>query len=193
MTKKKAKPGSGKAGKFNAQQKRFAALLLADPNENQTKAYMTAYDCTNEKAAAASASRLLKNASLRAYIDEKRDAMLRKRFEASQERIVEEIACLGFSRVSDFTRFDGKTVEFKSFDEIPPQLLGAVSSIEKDGDKIRLKFHKKEKALEMLARWKKMFGEKLLLDTSDTLNAFLKELSGRTLGPPSQRNQSAPA
>ncbi len=54
------------------QQKAFADYLLTDPGQNATQAYLKAYPKSTAKAAESSASDLLRNPKVAAYLDEER-------------------------------------------------------------------------------------------------------------------------
>lgn len=195
-TKKKAKKKAAKAagpGEPNANQKLFVELLLASHPRNQGKAYMGAYGGTNENAAWASASRLLRDAKVKAYLERREAEIFNVRFVPTQERIAAELSAVANARLSDFAKWDGKGgLSFKSLDQVPVELHGAIKSVQtektKDGEqRIKVWFHDKTKALELLGRHKKMFSDSLTLEAGDTLSQFLREMSGSTLGPPSMR------
>lgn len=60
------------ATQLTEKQKAFCDYLLTDPEQNQTKAYLHAYPKSSEAAAAVSASKLLKNPKVEAYLAEAR-------------------------------------------------------------------------------------------------------------------------
>lgn len=199
-TKKKAAAGKKKTTKkgasrgLNANQRLFVELYLATQPRNGTQAYKSAYGVTDDKVAWAAASRLLSTVKVKEHLEKREAEIFNERFAITQDRIAEEMAVLAYSRPTDFGHWDGKQFVVKSFEDIPDALMGAVKSIRsdktKDGEsRVYLTFYNKEKALELLGRYKKMFKEELTLEAGDTLSQLLNELSGRTLGPPSERGE----
>ncbi|MCL9971119.1 terminase small subunit [Anoxybacillus kestanbolensis] len=86
-------------------QKRFADEYLIDLNATQA-AIRAGY---SPRSAAEQASRLLKNAKVRAYIDE-RMAELSKRTGVNQERILRELARIAFVNAPDLINMADATV-----------------------------------------------------------------------------------
>jgi len=95
-----------------------------------------------------------------------------KRTEITVDQVVKEIAALAFSRMTDFVKFDGKFLSYKSFDELNDGQLAAFQTlqvkrhIEKtsgggaDGqpvDSVTIKLADKTKNLELLGRHLGMF------------------------------------
>lgn len=72
-------------------QKMFAEEYVADPELNASRAYMKIYrNCKSEKAAAASASRMLANANVSAYV---RELMLKRseRLKYTQDDVLKDL------------------------------------------------------------------------------------------------------
>lgn len=180
---------------LNAKNKQAIELYLSKNPRNGGEAYMQAHPGVKNKSVASAAfTRLLKSVKGKAYLEKREKEIFAKRFEVTQDNIAREISVVANARASDFYNFDGKKCEFKSFDEIPVELHGAIKSIETDTvsgitTKIKVVFHNKDKALELLARHKGMLNDKstLTVEAGDTLKAFLEGVSGKTLGPPGLR------
>ncbi|KJE27341.1 terminase small subunit [Geobacillus kaustophilus] len=91
--------------KLNEKQKRFADEYLIDLNATQA-AIRAGY---SPRSAAEQASRLLKNAKVRAYIDE-RMAELSRRTGVNQERILRELARIAFVNAPDLINMEDATI-----------------------------------------------------------------------------------
>lgn len=75
---------------------------------NGTKSYRVAYpDCNSDESAAVNASRLLRNAKINAYI-EQRMKEREMRTEITQDKVLYELAKIGFADIGDFLEY--KTV-----------------------------------------------------------------------------------
>lgn len=96
-------------------QKRFADEYLIDLNA--TRAYKTAYlACKNENAAAASASKLLRNPKVTTYIAEKQQA-LQQKTQITQERVLQEYAKLAFFDPRKLFDDQGKPLDITQLDD----------------------------------------------------------------------------
>ena len=73
--------------------------------------------------------------------------------EITKQRVLEELAAIGFARASDFYGWD----EGQLRQPIPDRADGAVASIETTGKGIKLKFHDKLKALKLLCELMGLF------------------------------------
>lgn len=113
------------------------------------------------------ASQLLGNARVWGEI---RKAMAKReeRTKVTQDRVVRELALLGFSDLKDYITIDDLTgaIQAKGFEEMPGETSRALQSIQEDRvikedadgkkttvyDKVKFKTHDKIRALEILAR-----------------------------------------
>lgn len=91
--------------RLTEKQKRFADEYLIDLNATQA-AIRAGY---SSKTAGEQASRLLKNAKVRAYIDE-RMAELSRRTGVNQERILRELARIAFVNAPDLINMEDATI-----------------------------------------------------------------------------------
>lgn len=112
-------------------------------------------------------SRLLANASVQQRIAELR-AVREERTRVTQDRVVRELALLGFSDLQNYITIDKLTgaIQAKGFEDMPPEESRALQSIKEDRaikesadgkgvtvyDKVSFKMHDKIRALEILAR-----------------------------------------
>lgn len=183
-------------------QKRFVEEYLIDLNA--TRAYKVAYPSVKrDETAAAAAARMLRNVKVSEYIAKRQDD-LQRRTEITQERVLQELAAIAFSKATDYAHVVEKKVEI-STDNGPVPVLdqngdpvlyrtieleltenlndtqkAAVASMKKGRDGLEVKTHDKLKALELLGRHIGMFGGKTDLDMEEQRLriAALKEKTG---------------
>ena len=67
----------------------------------------------------------------------------------SPQRILKELAAIGFARVPDYMEFNGGDVQLK---ELKPLQRAAIASVEKTSTGLKVKFYDKMKALELLGK-----------------------------------------
>ena len=144
-------------------QKRFADEYIIDLNA--TRAYKVAYpNVKNDETAKAAASRLLTNVNVKAYIDNLIYERA-KRTEVTQDRVVKELAKIGFAKITDYVEIGyGGIVKVKATDDIPKDKVGAIAGIKEGQNGIEIKMNDKVKALELLGRHLGMFTDKLQVD-----------------------------
>ncbi|MCF8034678.1 MAG: terminase small subunit [Desulfarculaceae bacterium] len=143
----------------NIEQRKFIDHLLADPKMVAYKAYMRAYG-VNAGTARRNASRLLTNADIQAAIQARAD-QLAEQAEIKIEALLLELANIAHSDIADIVDLKDGTLTVYNLDELPPGASRLISEISREpskfGDKIKVKLYSKEKALEMLGRYKGMF------------------------------------
>ena len=121
----------------------------------------------SKKTAYSQGQRLLKNVEIQKRIAELR-AKREERTKVTQDRVVKELALLGFSDLKDYITIDNLTgaIQAKGFEEMPGETSRALQSIKEDRvikedadgskttvyDKVSFKTHDKIRALEILAR-----------------------------------------
>lgn len=170
-------------------QKIFINEYLIDLNA--TRAYKVAYPNVKKTETAAQAgSRLLRNVNVSAYLAERMKER-EKRTEITQDSVVEELAAIAFSKVSDYakviekqaviTNEDGDRIPLYDEDGIPVMVndvklqltdnlsesqLKALSGIKQGKFGIEVSICDKLKALELLGKHLGMFTEKLKIDNT---------------------------
>lgn len=170
-------------------QKKFCDEYLID--FNATQAYMRAgYAVKDDTVAAQNASRLLRNAKVIKYIEQRKKART-KRIEVSQDKVIAELAKIAFANTTDYVQIEtkgkSKKVIVKDTNSLDDEQLAAISSIKEGSNGIEVKLHDKQKALELLARHLGMFNDKVqvvaqvdvdnkITYTDDELNGRIKEL-----------------
>lgn len=177
------------AEKLTPKQKRFCDEYLIDLNA--TQAYLRAGYKVSETVAGVNANRLLKNAKIAPYIAQ-RQADLQKKTEITQEKVLQELAKIGFADIKQYLEFktvktpvvvDGEKVldymmivDAKDSNEVDGAAIAEVS-IGKDGT-FKLKLHDKLSALDKLGKHLGLFekGSSAMNDgEDDPLTAALKE------------------
>lgn len=151
--------------KLTAKQKIFVDEYLVDLNA--TRAYKVAYpSCKKEETAAQAGSRLLRNVKVKEYID-KRMKDREKRTEITQDKVLKELAAIGFAVITDYVEVEDKgkykDVIIKATKDISPDKVAAIASIKQGANGIEVKLHNKVEALRDIGRHLGMFADTLKL------------------------------
>jgi len=145
--------------KLTPKQARFIEEYLIDLNATQA-AIRAGY---KETTAYAIGAENLKKPQIAAKIAAEMAARSR-RTEITQDRVLTELAKIGFADISDFVAVEGVggflQVRVKPTADVPPEKLGAVAAIKNGAYGIEIKLNDKVKALELLGRHLGMFQEK---------------------------------
>lgn len=168
--------------KLTDKQKIFIDEYLVDLNA--TRAYKVAYpSCKKEETANVNASRLLRNAKVKEYV-EKRMKDREKRTEITQDKVLQELSKIAFANGSDFAKVvqksymrpkldsDGnltgeveevfyKDVELIPTDDLSEDKRKAISAIKQTKFGIEVASCDKVRALELLGRHLGMFTDKV--------------------------------
>lgn len=180
-------------GAITEKQKRFADEWLVDLNG--TRAYKAAYPSVKkDETARVNASRLLTNANVKTYIQE-RQKEREKRTEITQDSVLRELALIAFAKASDYAKVvekdamvevdgnmvpvldeDGNQVKYRTVepiltDELTEDQKKAIAVIKKGRDGFEIKPYSKIQALELLGKHLGMFTEKVEVKNT-TPNAF---------------------
>lgn len=189
--------------KLTKNQKVFCDEYLIDLNA--TRAYKAAYtNVKKDETAAVNGSRLLRNAKVETYINGKMKER-EKRTEITQDKVLKELAKIGFANMTDFARIveesymepildasgnktGDKEVFYKKVDiietkEIPLDKIGAIAGIKQGANGIEIKTNDKVKALELIGRHLGMFTDNLdiTLEKSEKLADIIDQLGGEGL------------
>lgn len=160
-------------------QKRFVDEYLIDLNA--TRAYKVAYpNVKKDTVAATNGGRLLRNAEIKEYI-EKRIKERERRTEITQDMVLKELAAIAFIDITEIVNTDGEEVYIKPTATLSDMKKKAISSIKQTKDGIEIKFHDKEKALEMLGRHLGMFKDKVEVSGDMKVNNPYAELTTEDL------------
>ena len=172
-------------------QKIFADEYLIDLNA--TRAYKVAYPrVKNEETAAAAGARLLRNVKVVEYVQKRMDERA-QRTEITQDRVLQELAKLGFFDIRRLFDDSGKPLDITGLDdetaaciaglEVMDVYEGTGEDKEFVGYVKKYKLSDKLKALELIGRHLGMFKDKLelsgALDTEKTkLDDLLQQMRG---------------
>ncbi len=185
--------------KLTRNQKVFCDEYLIDLNA--TRAYKAAYkNVKKDETAAVNGSRLLRNANVKRYIQDKMKAR-EKRTEITQDKVLKELAKIGFANAADYARVvereyeedvigeDGKVIgkEIKTYkvveieltDSLDKSKQAAIAGIKEGRNGIEVKLNDKVKALELIGRHLGMFTDKVEVDMdagTEKLDCILKQL-----------------
>ncbi len=182
-------------------QKLFADEYLIDLNA--TRAYKAVYkNCKSDEAAAVNANRLLRNAKVAEYI-EQRMKDRERRTEITQDKVLNELAAIAFSNGSDFAQVvdepiiisgsyvmdpdTGKlktwdTVRITPTDQLPEDKKKAIAGIKMGKNGIEVATCDKVRALELLGRHLGMFKDKIelsgLSEEKSKLDSLITQIRG---------------
>lgn len=114
---------------------------------------------------------------------EKRMKERERRTEITQDRVLTELAKIGFADVTDFLSIEHDEVKIKSTTEIPTHKLGAIAAVKEGTKGIEIKLNDKGKALELIGRHLGMWTDRIDVNvkTSEKLDDIMKQLGGEGL------------
>lgn len=141
--------------KLSAKHARFVEEYLIDLNGAQA-AIRSGY---SPAAAKEIASRLLTNANVKAALD-KAMANRSKRTGINQDRVLQELAKIGFADMSKFVEWGPNGMTLKNSAELSPEDTACVSEVSESKGKTTkrsIKLHDKKGCLELLGRHLGMF------------------------------------
>jgi phage terminase small subunit len=146
---------------LTARQERFVQEYLVDLNATQAAkraGYSTASRCAG--------SQIMSRPNVRQAIDHCLDERTHE-YRVEHDRIIQELAALGFAQIADFVSIDGETVKWTSFDDLPRMKRAAVKKIkhgkhygktgELIGETIEMELEPKVRSLELLGKHVGMF------------------------------------
>ena len=83
----------------------------------------------------------------------RKEAIVGRKQEAmNRERVLRELAAIGFARLDTYLQIRNGELVVKDTDAMTPQELAAVASVERSSTGLKLKFYDKMKALELLGK-----------------------------------------
>jgi phage terminase small subunit len=154
------------------QQQDFVRELLSDPEQNRTKAYQRAYNCSEATAPAAGSRLVLKSPRIDAAIRAGK-ALLGHKLDITAERVLEEIAKLAFANPADYFTIQEDGSAFVDLSALTRDQAAAIAEIivdeyvEGKGEdtrnikRVKIKLVDKGVNLERLGRNLKLFTDKL--------------------------------
>jgi phage terminase small subunit len=167
--------------KLTEKERKFCNEYLIDLNASRA-----ARDAGfSDESAAVTASRLLRKANVSHYISKKiRDQT--EKLDIQRERIFRELKSIAFSRITNFMRVDHGRVLMLDTADIDRESIGAVAGYTEtttaEGGSISIKLHDKLKALDMLAKYAKLFKEEEDANSNKSdLERIRRDLTGSVL------------
>lgn len=94
------------------------------------------------------------------------------------DRTLQELAILGFSDLTDFVEWDGKTVTLKNSADLDAVKRRAIAEISQTKDGVKIKLHDKKGALDSMARHLGMFNDKMTVGMDAATSELLALMSG---------------
>lgn len=133
--------------RLTERQKRFVAEYLVDLNATQA-AIRSGY---SEKTAGQIGQENLKKPEIQRAIN---DAIQKQqeRTEITQDMVINELAAIGFSRITNYAEIDEQLINIKPTATMTPEQVAAIASIEQGNYGIKLKLYDKVRALELLGK-----------------------------------------
>ena len=145
---------------LTAKQERFVELYLV--SLNATDAYQQAYGCARNSADA-NGPKLLGNARIQSAI-RARQAKLAANTGVTPERIIAELAEIGFSRMDKFSQWGPEGVRLHDSSGLEEGAARCVAEVSetttKDGGSLRFKLHDKVGALTLIGKHLGMFADR---------------------------------
>ena len=154
-------------------QKRFVEEYLVDLNATQA-AIRAGY---KEKTARSIGQENLTKPDIQEAIQAAMDERS-KRTEITQDRVLQELAAIGFSRATDFAQIRGGAVRLTETDELADEQKRAVAGIKEGKYGIEMKLHDKIHALHLIGQHLGMFGAKSSEPDPPADDGFMDALKG---------------
>jgi len=150
---------TSKERSLNPQQDQFCQEYVIDFNATHA-AERAKY---SKKTAYAIGSNLLKKVEVQKRIEYYKKQLLQNA-DITKEQVLNELKIMGFSDFADILKTNKGYITLQEFERLPPQVTRAIKSFEFDGKRVKIKFHSKEKSLELLGKYMSMFSENINID-----------------------------
>ena len=154
-------------------QKRFVEEYLVDLNATQA-AIRAGY---KEKTARSIGQENLTKPDIQEAIQAAMDERS-KRTGITQDRVLQELAAIGFSKATDFAQIRGGAVRLTETDDLADEQKRAVAGIKEGKYGIELKLHDKIHALHLIGQHLGMFGSKANEPDPPADDGFMDALKG---------------
>ena len=147
MSNKEKIVGNGVVAKMTAKMERFVEEYMVDLNGTQA-AIRAGY---SQKTAKDIACGNLAKPAIQAAI-QKAIAKRTKRTEITQDRVIQELALIGFSDMKNYVDFGPSGVSLKELSEMPPEISRVISEVSHNfnaegGGSVKFKLYDKQTAL----------------------------------------------
>lgn len=84
----------------------------------------------------------------------------RRKGEVSERQVIEELAAIGFAKVTDYLYVEDNVLMIRPTEELTEREKAAIAAVERTSSGIKVKFYDKIKALELLGKHIGMFDGK---------------------------------
>ncbi|MDP2335345.1 MAG: terminase small subunit [Bacteroidota bacterium] len=155
--------------KLTPKQAEFCSQYLIHLNGKQA-AIRAGYSALT---AESQASRLLSKVKVQSKITSLREKA-RQKVDITKQEIISELAAILRANIRDYMTFDGKKIEFKSFDELTETQLKAIEGIKQTKNGIELKLHGKSWSIDRIC---KILG----FDLPQDMNIMFEKMDETTL------------
>jgi phage terminase small subunit len=153
----------------------FVAKWIANGYGNAGKAYREVHPDVSKAVASEKGNALLEEPLVKAYVCGLVKQHLDK-YDVTEDNIVQELANIAFLDVIDAFDEDGSLID--DIRDLPEKVRRCVSSVSESVEgKIRVAFYNKQKALEMLAKYKKLLTDMHVVSSDKDLSTEI--LAGR--------------
>lgn len=161
--------------KLTAKQQRFVNEYLIDLNATQA-AIRAGY---SKKTAFSIGTENLRKPAIQKAIQQRKQAR-EQRTEITQDRVIQELAAIGFSKGTDYAKITpGGGVVFVSTDELTESQKAAVISIKETQNGTEIRLADKVKALELLGKHLGLFDNNATgTNTEQKIDQYLSALEG---------------
>lgn len=137
--------------KLTAKQELFIQYYLEDLNATQA-AIRAGY---SKPSACSIAEENLRKPEISERIKQELDR-LKKKSQVTKEAMIEELRRIAFGNMGNLAKWNESGVRYKSSDELTPEAMSTVLSVEEEtnqhGGKLKIKQHDKMRAMELLAK-----------------------------------------
>lgn len=141
--------------RLTEKQKRFVAEYLVDLNATQAAIRAGYKENTARSIGAENLTKPDIQAAIHKAIEDRQ-----VRTEITQDRVLEELAAIGFSKATDYAQIRGPLVGLTPTEELTEKQKRAIASIEQGNFGIKLKLYDKVRALELLGKHVGLFDSK---------------------------------
>ena len=180
---------------LNSRQAKFVHVLVDEPKIPKYKAYMKVFSTKSDASAASGASTLLRNPNILEYKSALEAVGAKKTlrsFAITQERILEEEACIAFHDIGAMVDEEGFFIQ--NLKNLPSEVRRNISGLEisEKTDPItqlrvpyyKVKFNDKGRSLERLEKHLGMLIDKVEIGVDVTLKGLIAQIDGRAQGKP---------
>lgn len=113
---------------------------------------------------------LMRTASVADAITKGKEEM-RRRNEHLEDQVLQELAKIAFSDISDVVTFDGTSMLVKRLEDIPEDVRPCIRKLTltpgKYGDRVQIELHDKLKAQELLGKYMDLWSERVKVEGGD--------------------------